>query len=179
MPSAVTGALIGSAVTLFAVFLASYLSSRAEVDKKLLELHAKLLEDMLIAISRDSTDLPLDTRVKLHLPQLLLKWRTYWARRDTAHGSVQDDYFAEQLVRDIEDQMKRPLPGTLLHKYASAAALLAALMILEGYRIAGLAYPTLVEPYGIDSLYDIVSPLDFERSLGIWVRGLQLEELDN
>jgi hypothetical protein len=179
MPPAVIGAIIGATVALCAVFLTSYLSSRADVDKKLLELHVKLLEDMLTAISTDSTNPPLDARVQLHSPDLSRRWQTYWVNRVIVSGRVGDDYSTKLLIKDIQSHMRRPLPGTLRKRYGSVAACLTFLIILETIRIAGLAYPTMSKTQDIDTLYKIIPPLDFERALGTWVRGLRPESFGN
>lgn len=166
IPPAVLGAAIGAIVTLTAVFLTSYLSGRSEVDKKLVEIRIKLLDDMIAAIVTGKLDADLDARARAALPRLYRSWREYWHQRVTSEiVPLERDYKGKSLMTQLEREMRRPIPGTLRKQYGSVATFISVALLVESLRVAGLAYPDFAERHQTTFLYDMVAPLPFEYEL--------------
>jgi hypothetical protein len=175
---ALVSTLLGAVVTIIGIFVGSYLTSRAELDKRAAEAHFNLIQEMIDAVMHDLRNQSLDLRVQYELPDMRRQWEDYWVSRELQNRlSTSGNYSTKLILENLKTEMVKPRPGSLLQAYQSTGGFIIFVIICEATRVLGLAYPSTVGPAWFSKhVVYLVPAFKYELTLAQWVRERKLEQ---
>jgi hypothetical protein len=172
---------IGSLITISGFFVNAYLGQRSELDKKMIEAHYKLIEEMISTVLADVPSVSVNIRVKAEFPDYSFRWASYWRKRELSRDRValEDDRSTQRLIMGLREAGRQPRPGMLMETISFTGLIVFAFVIFEIMRIGGVAYPDVARNFGMEkaekAVY-FVDPFPVEVSLAKFVRKLDIPQ---